>query len=105
MLTPSSTASEIKEFGDFFLEICHVRQSLNRAQEIVAIERQLYRPEIRSSISEAFSMAAVNQQLVLRSFSDLNAEEIVYIEERIIRADSAQSSSNKCRNYLLKIYL
>lgn len=63
------------------LEICHVRQPENRVPEIEIIERQLYRPEIQPSTSEAFPMAVVSQEPVLLSFNHLKAEEIVNIEE------------------------
>ena len=64
-----------------FLEICHVRQPENKAPDIEMMDVQRYRPEIQASTCEAFSMAAVNQEPVLLSFSHLKAEEIVHIEE------------------------
>ncbi|KAL9972751.1 hypothetical protein ACROYT_G019116 [Oculina patagonica] len=53
----------------------------NRAPDIEMVEIQRHRPEIQPSACEAFSMAAVNQEPVLLSFSNLNPDEIVHIEE------------------------
>ena len=70
-----------KKLRRAFLEICHVRQPENRAPDIEMMDVQHYRPEIQPSACEAFSMAVVNQEPVLLSFSHLKAEEIVHIEE------------------------
>ena len=51
------------------LEICHLSQPENKAPEIEITERQLHRPAIHSSTSEAFSMAVIiSQEPVLPSF-------------------------------------
>ncbi|XP_078371373.1 trace amine-associated receptor 2-like [Oculina patagonica] len=70
-----------KKLRRAFLEIFHVRQPENRAPDIEMVEIQRHRPEIQPSACEAFSMAAVNQEPVLLSFSNLNPDEIVHIEE------------------------
>ena len=70
-----------KKLRRAFLEICHVRQAENRAPDIEMIGIQRHRPEIQRSTSEAFSMAVPNQEPVLLSFSHLQAEEIVHIQE------------------------
>ena len=66
-----------KKLRSAFLEICHVRQPENRAPVIEMMDVQRCRPEIQPSTCEAFSMAVVNQEPVLLSFSHLKAEEIV----------------------------
>ena len=70
-----------KKLRRAFLEICHVRQPENRAPDIEMMDVQRYRPEIQPSTCATSSMAVVNQEPVLLSFSHLKAEEIVHIEE------------------------
>ena len=70
-----------KKLRRAFLEFFHVRQPENKAPDIEMIEIKRHRPEIQPSACEAFSLAVVNQEPVLLSFSHLKAEEIVHIEE------------------------
>ena len=70
-----------KKLRRAFLEFFHVQQPENKAPDIEMIEIKRHRPEIQPSACEAFSLAVVNQEPVLLSFSHLKAEEIVHIEE------------------------
>ena len=67
-----------KKLRRAFLEICHVRQPENRAPDI---EVQRHPSEIQPSNGETFSMVVTNQEPVLLSFRNLQAGEIVELQE------------------------
>ncbi|XP_078371402.1 adenosine receptor A1-like [Oculina patagonica] len=71
----------IKKLRRAFLEILNFRQLENRTQDTGLIEMQRHQPEIQPSSCEAFSMRVARQEPVLLSIHQLQAEEIIHIEE------------------------
>ena len=71
----------VKKLRRAILEILHYRQPENSPPPIEMMERKHYRPEVRPTTCEAFSMAIVRQEPVLISYRHLEDEEIISIEE------------------------
>ena len=74
----------VKKLRHAILEILHYRQPENSPPPIEMVQIKRYRPEIQPSTSEAFSGTVARQEPSLLSFKNLQADEIVDIEETAV---------------------
>ena len=70
-----------KKLRHAFLEMLHLRGPENRPPAIEMAVIQRHRPDVPPSTAEAFSSPVVRQEPVLKSFRQLETEEIVPVEE------------------------
>ncbi|XP_078354368.1 uncharacterized protein LOC144638970 [Oculina patagonica] len=71
----------VKKLRRAILEIVHYRQPENSPPPIEMMEIKRYRPEIKPTTCEAFSVALVRQEPVLVSFRQLEDGERIHLEE------------------------
>ena len=77
----------VKKLRRAILEILHYRQLENSPPPIEMIEIKRYRPKIQPSTTEAFSTTVARQEPVLLSFKNLQADEIINIEETAVNRE------------------